>query len=155
MRYSTLLKAMGRNVNYHKQAAEVTDGIWKTEASWGHQKQGSFEGAGKSAEFPGSKAVRRKKPLQEKKKKTCIRFHHRNVERDVCPKNYAEEIIKLNISMAQWLCLWLLGKFRNGKSAAVEVCFLAVEMLKPSKSMCWRVSENCRAESISKPQNVG
>lgn len=27
VRYSTLLKAMERNVNYHKQAAEVTDGI--------------------------------------------------------------------------------------------------------------------------------
>lgn len=27
VRYSALLKAVGRNVNYHKQAAEVTDGI--------------------------------------------------------------------------------------------------------------------------------
>lgn len=95
------------------------------------------------------------KSLCRKTKKTWIRFHHRNVEGDVCPKKDAEEIIKLKISMAQWLCLWLLRKFRNGKSAAEEVCFLAVEILKPSKSMCWRVSENCRAESIYKPQDVG
>lgn len=74
---------------------------------------------------------------------------------DVCPKKDAEDIIKLKISVAQWLCLGVLRKFRNGKSAAKEVCFLAVEMMKLSKSMCWRVSENGRAEAISKPQNVG
>lgn len=74
---------------------------------------------------------------------------------DVCPKKDAEEIIKLKISVAQWLCLGVLKKFRNRKSAAKEVCFLAVEMLKLSKSMCWSVSGSCRAEAISKPQNVG
>lgn len=97
--------------------------------------------------------------LCRKTKITSIRFHHRSVEEDICPgfspRKNAEKIIKLKISVAQWLCLGVLRKFRNGKSAAEEVCFLAVEMLKPSKSMCWRVSENCRAEAISKPQNVG
>lgn len=127
----------------------------------GTRSREAFKRAGKSADFPGSKAMRRIKPLQRKKKKTqtCLRFHHRNVEGDICPgfspKKDAEEIIKLKISVAQWICLGVRRKFRNGESAAGEVCFLAVEMLKPSKSMCWRVSENCRAEAISKPQNVG
>lgn len=74
---------------------------------------------------------------------------------DLVKKKGAEEIIKLKIGVAQWLCLGVLRKFGNGKSAAEEVCFLAGEMLKPSKSMCWRVSKNCTAEAISKPQNVG
>lgn len=34
----------------------------------GTRSREAFKGAGKSAEFPGSKAVRRKKPLQENKK---------------------------------------------------------------------------------------
>lgn len=49
----------------------------------GTKSREAFKRTGKSAEFPGSKEVRRIKPLQ--KNKTCIRFHHRNSEGDVCP----------------------------------------------------------------------
>lgn len=52
--------------------------------------------------------MRRIKPLQENK--TYIRFHHRNFEGDICPKKDAEEIIKLKIRVAQWLCLGVLRK---------------------------------------------
>lgn len=110
---------MGRNVNYHNQAAEVTDGIWKAKASWGHQKQGSFQESWKiswiSREL-GSEKDKTFAGKQTNKQKTCIGFHHRNFEGDVCPgfgclsKKDAEEIFKLKMIVGHWLCLGVLRK---------------------------------------------
>lgn len=36
------MKAMERNVNYHKQIAEVTNGIWKAEVSQDALKPGEL-----------------------------------------------------------------------------------------------------------------
>lgn len=59
---------MERNVNYHSKLQRSQMEFEKQKPVGGTRSREAFKRAAQSAEFPGSKAVRRIKPLQGNKK---------------------------------------------------------------------------------------